>query len=107
MTVSRLRPATNELRFLTALLEEAFRKKAWHGPTLTGALRGILAQQAAWRPTAGRHSIWELTLHTAYWKYVARRRLTGEERLRFEVSGSSWFSCPDQPNVEEARPPPR
>ncbi len=76
---------------LIVLLDEAFVKQAWHGPNLRGSLRGVTAEQAAWRPAAGRHNIWELAVHCAYWKYAVRRRLTGEKRGSFPLSGSNWF----------------
>jgi hypothetical protein len=76
---------------LLALLDEAFDHAAWHGPTLRGALRGVTARQAEWRPARGRHSIRELTVHAAYWKYIARVRLTGEQRGSFALEGSNWF----------------
>ncbi len=79
---------------LLDLLDEAFDKKSWHGPNLRGSLRGVTAPQAAWRPASGRHNIWELTLHAAYWKYVVRRRLSGEKRGSFVVPGSNFFVRP-------------
>jgi DinB superfamily len=75
------------------LLDEAFFGPSWHGPSLLGALRGLTDTQAAWRPDKKRHNIWELTLHAAYWKYIARRRLTGQKE-RFPVKGSNWFVRP-------------
>ena len=80
---------------LLALLDEAFDHKAWHGTTLLGAIRGVKPDQAAWRPAPGRHNIWELTVHAAYWKYAVRRLLTGEKRGAFPLSGSNWFVRPD------------
>lgn len=41
-------------------LAEAFDARAWHGTPLSGALRGVTAARAAWRPGAGRHNIWEV-----------------------------------------------
>jgi hypothetical protein len=79
---------------LLALVDEAFDKKSWHGPNLRGSIRGVTAQQAAWRPATGRHNIWELVLHAAYWKYVVRRRLSGEKRGGFVLSGSNFFTRP-------------
>ncbi len=39
-------------------------RRSWHGgPTPVGALRGVSAAQAAWRPTPRRKSIWEMALH--------------------------------------------
>jgi len=83
---------------LLDLIDEAFDKKSWHGPNLRAAIRGVTAVQAAWRPGARRHNIWELTLHAAYWKYVVRRRLTGEKRGGFNVPGSNFFPRPIDPN---------
>jgi hypothetical protein len=91
---------TSEHRRLLALLDEAFDRKAWHGPTLKGALRGVTAAEAAWRPAPGRHNVWELALHCAYWKYAVRRRITGERRGSFPRSGSNWFPRPK--NLGEA-----
>jgi len=84
------RPAP-EIAQLLALLDEAFEKASWHGPNLRGALRGLSAEQAAWRPAPGRHSVHELCVHAAYWKYAVRRRLTGEKRGSFAARGSNWF----------------
>ena len=50
---------------------------AWHGPSLKEILSGVTAQQAAARPLANAHSIWELTLHIAGWEDVFHRRLVG------------------------------
>ena len=83
-----------ELALLDALLEDSYRRRPWQGPSLKGALRGVSARQAVWRPARGRHSIWELTLHAAYWKYAVRRMLTGEKRGSFPQKGSNWFSPP-------------
>ncbi len=87
---------------LLELLDEAFDKKSWHGPNLRGSIRGVTAQQAAWRPSSGRHNIWELTLHAAYWKYVVRRRLTGEKRGSFVLPGSNFFTRPADGEATEA-----
>lgn len=83
--------ATVEIALLLRILEEAYSKRSWHGTNLRGSLRGLTAEQAAWRPGRGRHNIHELTLHAAYWKYAVRRRLTGSERGTFPIEGSNWF----------------
>jgi len=79
-------------------LDEAFDRNSWHGTNLRGSLRGLSPAQAAAQPAAGRHTIWELTLHCAYWKYVARRRLTGEKRGSFPLPGSNFFPMPTPPS---------
>ncbi len=84
------------------LLEEAFEKKAWHGPNLWQSIKGVTAQQAAWRPAPGRHNIWEETLHAAYWKYVVRRKLEGGKRGGFVLPGSNFFPRPEAGKLTEA-----
>jgi hypothetical protein len=76
-------------------IDEGYSRKAWHGPTLRGALRGVTIELALWRPAQNRHNIWELTVHCAYWKYAVRRRLTGEPRGSFPRTGRNWFPLPE------------
>jgi hypothetical protein len=83
-------------RLLLACLDEAYDRRSWHGPNLRGSVRGLSRAVAAWRPAAGRHNIWELVVHAAYWKYVVRRRLTGEKRGSFPLQGSNWWRRPDE-----------
>ncbi|MFB3852738.1 MAG: DinB family protein [Vicinamibacterales bacterium] len=78
-----------------ALIDEAYDRKAWHGTTLRGSLRGLSQEQAAWRPAEGRHNIWEIVVHAAYWKYAVARRLAGGHRGGFLYKGSNWFTRPD------------
>jgi uncharacterized damage-inducible protein DinB len=52
--------------------------EAWHGPSLSGLLKGITAEQATRKSVKGGHSIWELVLHIAGWNEVIARRLAGE-----------------------------
>jgi uncharacterized damage-inducible protein DinB len=87
---------SNERILLLNLIDEAYEKKTWHGPNLKGSLRGVTAEEAAWRPAAVRHNIWEIAVHAAYWKYTVRRRLLGEKRGSFPLKGSNWFTLPLQ-----------
>jgi hypothetical protein len=79
---------------LLALMDEAYDTRAWHGTNLRGSLRGLTAEQAAWRPGRGRHNVWEIAVHAAYWKYAVWRRLTGTKRGSFAAAGSNWFARP-------------
>ena len=76
---------------LLRILDDAYERKAWHGPNLRGSLRGVTAQEALWRPAPSRHNIWELAVHCAYWKYAVRRKITGEKRGSFARKGSNWL----------------
>lgn len=75
-------------------LDQAYDAKAWHGTNLRGSLRGLKLDELCFRPGPGRHDIWELALHCAYWKYAVRRRLTGEKRGSFPLKGSNFFPRP-------------
>ena len=79
------------ISMLLAALDEAFDRPAWHGTNLRGSLRGLSPKCAAWRPEPGRHNIWEIAVHAAYWKYAVRRALTGAPRGSFAHRGSNWF----------------
>jgi len=87
---------------LVSIVDRAYNRRSWHGTNLRGSLRGVSAKQAAWRPARGRHNIWELVVHCAYWKYAVRRRLTGEKRGSFELRGSNFFARPGADRSERA-----
>jgi len=85
---------TPEIRHLLSILGQAYDRRSWHGTNLRGSLRTLSPRQIAWRPGRGRHNIWELVVHCAYWKYAARRRIAGEPRGSFPLDGSNWFKRP-------------
>lgn len=58
-------------------VERTVRGPLWHGPVLDEVLAGVTAAQAAARPIANAHSIWELVLHVAAWADISRARLDG------------------------------
>ncbi len=94
---------SREAALLLQILEEGYERKAWHGPNLKGSLRGLKAREAAWRPGPGRHNIWEIAVHAAYWKYVVRRRMMGGRRGAFPLEGSNWFPRPAEPSEKAWR----
>jgi uncharacterized damage-inducible protein DinB len=86
-------------KLLSENLQPAPGRRGWHGgPTPVGALRGMTAEQASWRPAAARKNVWELALHIAYWDYAVRRRLEGARGEgrdeRFPRSPSNWPAVP-------------
>ena len=83
-----------ELTVILDLIDQAFDHHAWHGTNLRGSIRGLSVEQISWRPADGKHNIWELTLHAAYWKYIVRRRLLNEEKGSFPLKGSNFFARP-------------
>ena len=84
-----------DIRFLLAILDQAYDHPSWHGTNLRGSIRLVSPAHAAWRPSPRRHNIWELVVHAAYWKYAAWRRLTGKAPGSFPIKGSNWFRRPE------------
>ena len=87
----------SDIKTLLSVMDQAFKGPAWHGTPLWGSLRGVTAEVALRRPAPGRHNIWELALHTAYWKCAVRRRLTRDDSVAFPRSGSEWPPLPPVP----------
>ena len=90
-----------QIAILLGILDEAYNKTAWHGPNLRGSVRSVPAAEAVWRPHRRRHSIAEIAVHAAYWKYSVRRRILGEKRGSFALKGSNWFPLPAKLTGEE------
>jgi len=95
--------ASPEIVQLLRIVDAAYDRRSWHGPNLRGSLRGVTPSQADWRPDPRRHNIRELTIHAAYWKYAAVRRLTGAKRGSFALKGSNWFERTGKPTAAEWR----
>ncbi len=94
-----------EPRRLAALLEQAYFGEAgrsggiaWHGPSVRHVLDGLSAAAASVR-SGQSHSIWEITLHIAFWDEVCRRRLSGE---RIDITTGDPGDWPDCPEATEA-----
>lgn len=82
----------NGIELLLKIIDRAYDNKSWHGTNLKGAIRGLKFQKAIWKPFPNQHSIFEIVLHTAYWKYVVTRRLTNTKKGSFPIKGSNWFN---------------
>ncbi len=87
--------SASTITLLHHLVDQAYSRPAWHGPNLRNSLRGLTAAHASWRPAAGRHNIWEIMLHAAYWKHIGVRRLRGGDVAPFPRKGTNWFASPE------------
>ncbi len=70
----------SEIPRLLDLFHRTFEGDAWHGDPVTKILQNITAPQAARLVLPNIHTIWELVLHMAVWKDVARWRIKHNDR---------------------------
>jgi uncharacterized damage-inducible protein DinB len=68
-----------ETKLLASQLRRSYEGQAWHGPSLRELLDGVTPEQAAAKPVAGAHSIWELVLHVTAWEQEALAVLEGKK----------------------------
>jgi uncharacterized damage-inducible protein DinB len=64
---------------LASDLRRIYEGNAWHGPAVLDALDGVTAEQAARRPLADAHSIYEVTHHIAAWMGEVTSRVRGNK----------------------------
>lgn len=86
----------SEITRLLDQLRRAFDGEPWSGPSLLDTLKDLSAEQAAQRPIADAHSIWEITRHAGVWADVARRRLA-EGKLVQVSDAEDWPPQPENP----------
>ena len=65
------------IEWLAKHIERTVSGPLWHGPVLDDLVRDVTAEQAAAKPLADAHSIWELVLHVTAWAEIGRARLDG------------------------------
>jgi len=91
--------APSEIRRLEDQLRRAFEGEAWHGPGLMELLADVTAEEAAARPIANAHTIWELTLHLASTYGLVNRRLRGNHAPL--TPEQDWPPQPGKPDAQE------
>lgn len=84
---------------LLSALRRVHDGQPWHGPSRAQVLADVTATEAAWRPAAGAHSLWEIVLHMRSWTEEVRRRAEGGVPADPEVG--DWPAMPT-PVSEEA-----
>jgi uncharacterized damage-inducible protein DinB len=78
-------------------LRKAFASDPWYGPATADLLAPLTAAQAATRPQASAHTIWEIVLHMTAWQREVASRLAGGSP---EPPPADWPIPP--PPTEEA-----
>lgn len=70
----------------TTLYDE---KVQWQ-PPLSGALRGLTAAEAAWKPAPARHSIWQIVRHLILWKRAVLQAWDGHPPDGHQIGAADW-----------------
>ena len=90
-----------ELDRIADELRRAHDGDPWHGSSARHVLAGVSAAQAARRPIANAHTIWEIVLHLTGWRREVARRLAGGTPA-LPVLGD-WPAMLPQPSDESWR----
>ncbi len=82
-------------------LEYTFAKEAWQ-PPLGSAVRGLTAEQAAWKPFPERHSIWQIVRHVIRWKRGALKAWAGDPPDYEQMTREDWQEATGDQSAWEA-----
>lgn len=86
---------TTECARIADQLHRAFEGQAWHGPSLKELLADVDAEQAAARPIANAHSIWELVSHIEVWTRAAFESISGIPMPKIVGTAEDWPPSPE------------
>ena len=62
-------------------------------PPLRGALRGLTAAEAAWKPAPPRHSIWQIVRHLILWKRGVLEAWDGRPPDGTRLAADDWHEA--------------
>ncbi len=82
-------------------LEHTFEKEAWQ-PPLGMAVRGLTAEQAAWKPSPERHSIWQIVRHVILWKRASLQAWAGDPPDYKQLTRDDWQEAAGDQSAWEA-----
>ena len=85
---------------LTMFYPEDQMPRWFGGPTAVNSVTDVDANCAVWKPAPDRHSIWELVLHIAFWKYEVRKTISENAPEPFPRKPDNWPEMPSQLNEE-------
>lgn len=74
---------------LEHLLVYSFEKESWQ-PSLSMAVDGLTANQAAWKPAPPRHSIWQIVRHVTRWKAALLQAWEGRPPDYDDLDRTDW-----------------
>lgn len=83
---------------IKSLWNEAWDTGLWAG-SWRQSVADLSPQQAAWKPSPDRHSIWQIVSHVVFWREVSQRTLAGQPKPdEAEIARRNY---PDPPAVND------
>jgi len=70
-------------------LEQTYKREGWYTP-LGMAVMGLTAEQAAWKSSPERHSIWQIVRHIIHWKRGVLESWAGDPPDYEALTGGDW-----------------
>ena len=67
-------------------------KNFWQA-SLIKQIEGLTMEQALYKPNPGRHGIWQIVRHIAYWKHWALTYLN--ENIPLDAKADNWAPMPE------------
>lgn len=90
----------SEATTIAAMMKSIEHGPAWHGPSMADLLGGVTATEAAQKPIAHAHSIWEILLHINAWQnYVVS--VEGGGAAAFLADAADWPPVPESASDSE------
>lgn len=91
----------SQVEFLRLTREYSWDKEAWF-PPLADGLKDLTVAQAAWQPTGGGNTIWQIVNHLNYYNQRLLHRITGEPLGPALADNYATFGAGDQAADEAA-----
>jgi hypothetical protein len=80
---------------LSKFWNDAWKEGLW-AAAWSKSIDGLTPEQAAWTPSPGRHSIWQIVLHMAFWRENELRRFaTGQAPSGDEIAKQNFPDITD------------
>jgi len=83
-----------EIERIEDQLRRSLDGEAWHGPALRELLVDVTAEEAAAKPLANAHSIWEIVLHIISAQRLVSERLKGKPTVL--AAEEDWPTIPEE-----------
>lgn len=87
----RVEPALSLKALVIDQVRNTFLQEDWQWqPSLSEALEGLTAAQAAYKPAAERHSIWQIVRHLILWKRAVLQAWDGDPPDETQLGEADW-----------------